>query len=198
MDHQQERMGGKLSVAREAEECYIAVGATLFKIDGPDGVFLREENEPVLSLRIESGRLMVSATLRDADGNLVAELVRNEWRLNENNIFDRNYSSNLLEVRDQSGRVVLQVVDLGQVIHFAGIFHCRNGWSYALLPASGSGAYMEIRPPSELVEGVIEPICLYPSQEHLGDCPGLERISRFDRAISGSYRSLGPLEICGQ
>lgn len=195
-DHKQARTGGRLSAVQAAGEHYIAVGATLFKIDAPDGVFLREGNEPVLSIRIEGGKLMVSATIRDAAGNLVAELTDNEWRLNVNNFFDRNYRSDLLEVRDQSGRVVLQVVDLGQVIHFAGIIHCRSGWSYALIPAGDSGAYMEIRPPGEPTERSIEPICRYPSQEHLGECPGLSRIKQIVRVGGGSYRLLKPLEIC--
>jgi hypothetical protein len=196
IDHAHNRSAGRISSALEARQHHIAVGAALFTIDSPDGVFLRDDKEPVLILRLDRGRLLVSATIRDAAGSLVAELVDNEWSLNQNNFYDRNYRSDLLEVRDQTGQVVLQVVDLGQVIHFAGIFHCRSGWTFALLPADEAGAFMEVRPPGEAVKGKIEPICRYPSQEHLGECPGLDRIRQVVPVDGYSYRLRGSLEIC--
>jgi len=93
---------------------------------------------------------------------------------------------------------VLQVVNFGEVIHFAGIFHCKNRWTYALLPIGYSGAIMEIKPPGVELEYEIEPICEYPSETHFGDCPGLDSLKKLIKISGPGYRLGGSLEICNK
>lgn len=194
-DKRQTSLHGSLYSKKTANRKYIAVGCTLFIIDSPDDVFIRDGNDPVLSLKMINNKLYVSAIIRDNNGNLVAELKGNEWKLNRNSFFDRNYNDHVLEVRDRTGKVVLQVANLGEVIHFAGIFHCKNGWTYGLLPIGQAGAIMEIRPPGVELEYEIEPICNYPSETHLGESPGLRRLRQMIRVDGRGYRLCGSLEI---
>lgn len=85
---------------------------------------------------------------------------------------------------EQYDFVVLQVVNFGEAIHFAGIFHRKNGWTYALLPIGYSGAIMEIKPPGVELEYEIDAICEYQSETHFGDCPGFDFLKKLIK-ISG-------------
>lgn len=175
----------------------IAVGATRFIIDAPDNIFLREGTQPLVSLRIEKKKLYVSSTIRSKNGDIIAELKDNEWQLNKNSYFDRNYNDQILEVRDNSGVIVLQIANLGNIIHFAGIFNCKNGKTYSLVPTGQSGAVMEIRPKGTELDIKINPICEYPSNLHFGSCPGYEVLKKLIQVSdSGGYRLRGSLEIC--
>lgn len=55
------------------------------------------------------GNIKVSTRITDSDGNLIAKIVRNEWKVFPGRSWDRNYSDDALEVRDSRGLVVLQV-----------------------------------------------------------------------------------------
>jgi len=180
-----------------ANRKYIAVGSTRFIVDSPDNIFLREGTQPLVSLRIENQKLYVSSTIRNKNGEIIAELKDNEWQLNENSYFDRNYNDQVLEVRDNSGNIVLQLANFGNVIHFAGIFNCKNGKTYALIPTGQSGAIMEMRPKGIELEHKIDPICEYPSDLHFGSCPGYDSLKELTQVSnSGGYRLGGSLEIC--
>ena len=180
-----------------ASRKYIAVGSTRFIIDSPDNIFLREGTQPLVSLRIENQKLYVSTTIRNKSGEIIAELIDNEWKLNKNSYFDRNYNDQILEVRDNSGNIVLQLANFGNVIHFAGIFNCKNGKTFALIPTGQSGAIMEIRPQGIELEHRIAPICEYPSDLHFGSCPGYDSLKELtDVSNKGGYRLGGSLEIC--
>lgn len=188
---------GLLKSNTNAQRKYIAVGSSRFIIDSPDNVFLREGDEPLVTLRTENEKLYVSAKIRSKEGELVAELKDNEWQLNKGAIFDRNYNDRCLEVRDRFGKVILQVVNFGKCIHFAGIFHCKNSKTFALIPIGKTGAIMEIRPPGVELEHEIVPICEYPSQHYFGQCPGFDDLKQLiDFSNSGGYRLGGSLEIC--
>lgn len=58
----------------------------------------------------------MSLVIRDRSGRLVAEIVNNEWKVNPQNAWDRNYSADALEVRDPTGDIVLQVKALADRI----------------------------------------------------------------------------------
>jgi hypothetical protein len=176
---------------------YLSVGASRFLIDTPDGVFLRDGADPVLSMRTSNGRLLVSTRIRDSEGALVAELVENEWELNKGNYFDRNYTDQALEVRDRSGRVALQVAHFGDTVHLAGAFTCKNGWTNVMGPVGHKGAVMDIRPPGHAPEYSIPPIFEYPSALHFGSAPGLDSVKALIRHGPGpAYRMGSSLDIC--
>ena len=70
---------------------------------------------PFRGVRIQfaDGRLRVSARVFSTDGKHVAELVENEWKINANNYFDRNFDERSLEVLTLfTTYLVLQIVFL--------------------------------------------------------------------------------------
>lgn len=179
--HWQDKRGstrsGLLASTGEAPYPIISVGRNHVLLASPNGVFLTDRKEPLLSLRLQNNKLLVSTSIRNQRGDLLAELKDNEWTLQQGPaIFDRNYTDSLLEVRDASGNIALQAVDLGNTIHVAGIFHCRSGWTTVMGP-EGAGAVFDIRPPGAEAQYKIAPICEYPSASHLGSCPGLESLA---------------------
>lgn len=190
-------LSGVISSPYLAEVKYLSVGSTRFIIDSPDGVFLRDGEQAILTMNLKDGKLLVSTTIRDPKGKIIAELVNNEWQINKQNIFDRNYTDNALEVRDQSGKVTLQVVHFGDTIHFAGIFRCSNGWTNVFCPLAEGGAVIDIKPPGVEPEHSIQPIFEYSSERHFGSCPGLSSLENMIVHGPGpAYRMGGALDIC--
>lgn len=197
-DKRAEATAGSLNAPSLGSVKYLSVGTTRFLVDSPDNVFLRDGDTPVLSLKLSSSKLLVSTSIRNANGELIAELRDNEWKLNRDSIFDRNYTDNALEVRDRQGKVSLQVVHFGDTIHLAGIFRCKNGWATVLGPVK-DGAVMDIKPPGKEAQYEITPICEYPSDRHFSSCPGIQSLSAFIRHGEGpAYRLGGSLNICNQ
>jgi len=154
------------------------------------------DNELVIS--IERGRLKVSTKIRDTHGELVAEIIGNEWKLRNQNLWDRNYDKNALEVRDGKGDVVLQIVLKEDYVQFAAKMYSRDGAGFGMgsamfaqedirrreegslkIVAASDGpnevkvgditGVLEVRPPGHPLELVIEPIFRYPSNLHLGE-----------------------------
>lgn len=196
-DKRQNAQVGVISSPASAQVRYLSVGSTRFRIDSPDGVFLKDGELPILSLSLKSGKLLVSTTIRDDKGELVAELRNNEWQTNKNSIFDRNYTDNALEVRDQNGKVALQVVHFGDTIHLAGIFRCRSGWTNVFCPVPEGGAVIDIKPPGQEPQHSIAPIFEYPSELHFGSCPGLSSLEKIiTHGPGNAYRLTGALDIC--
>lgn len=197
LDKRRTALSGQLSSPHSATVKYLSVGSTRFIIDSPDGIFLKDGDMPILRMNLHDGELMVSTTIRDSNGKIVAELVDNEWQLNENNIFDRNYTDTALEVRDQAGNVTLQVVHFGDTIHLAGIFRCKNKWTNVFCPLPEGGAVIDIKPPGVEPEHSIQPIFKYPSERHFGICPGLESLEKtIVHGPGNAYRMGGALDIC--
>jgi hypothetical protein len=141
--------------------------------------------------------MFVTAKMKDERGNLIAEMKDNEWTHQPRpSIFDRNYNDNVLEIKDVDGRIALQVADFGETVEVAGVFHCsKNSWTYVLGPADDGGAEIEVRPPGMKTEYQIPPICDYPSQLHLGSCPGSNRIASMIKNRT-AYPISTTLEVC--
>ncbi|MHC4702332.1 MAG: hypothetical protein ACYTFQ_17330, partial [Planctomycetota bacterium] len=118
-----------------------------------------------LWFRIENDRVYVSADIRDPTGSIIAQIKNNEWQVNQNNIFDRNYTRNSVEVVDQEGQVVLQVVLVKDVIQVQARFYNSEGKVYTIYgdPQMGGGAI------SFGAEVRIRPMFRYPSQDHFGE-----------------------------
>lgn len=121
--------------------------------------------------RIEKDRVYVSADIRDQTGRIVAIIKDNEWQVNQNNIFDRNYTRNSLEVIDQKGRVVLQVVLVNDTIQVQARFYDAKGRVYTIIgdPQMRGGA-ISFGPPGSVYAAIhIQPMFRYPSEEHFGE-----------------------------
>jgi hypothetical protein len=179
---------GAISSAIESTAMSISVGSAEFHMLSKNGVVFDEGGDPLLSIRLLSGKLLVTARVRDTSGSIIAEMNDNEWKhQRQPAIFDRNYTQDALEIRDNTGKVVLQVANLGNTVDVAAIFHCKNGWTYMAGPIAGEGSAIELRPPGEALRSEIPPICNYPSDLHFGSCPGIERLKKMASGPHPTY-----------
>jgi hypothetical protein len=196
-DRRQQVTSGLMKPQSTAFPRYIGVGGVLLEMHTRDGILLRDGDEPLVSVRIVDGRMLVTAKMKNERGDLVAEMKDNVWTHQPRPaIFDRNYNDDVLEIRDAAGRVALQVADFGETVELAGVFHCsKDSSSYVLGPADDGGAIIEVRPPGAKIDYQIPSICDYPSQLNLGSCPGATRLARLAKNRS-AYPVRTTLEVC--
>lgn len=144
---------------------------------GPKGEpIMRVFEDTDLTIWIENGALKISTKIRNKKGEMVAELIGNEWKAKPEKIWDRNYSDNALEVIDDTGDVILQVVLKEALVQFAAKMYSSTGQAVGLGsaedPKLGVVGVIEVRPPGQPLELSIEPIFKYPSELHLGELKG--------------------------
>lgn len=119
--------------------------------------------------RLANGNVAITTTIRDPSGKIVAEIVRNDWKLRPSLLWDRNFNASAVEVRGETGEVVLQVRALPDRIQLQGIWHTRTGQFFELVKSPGlkrPNGVMIIHPQNRRT---IEPIFRYPSDQHLGE-----------------------------
>jgi hypothetical protein len=110
----------------------------------------------------------------DREGNLITELVRNEWKVAPSpRTWDRNYTDDALEVKDARGRVVLQVRVLEDRVQLQGLWWVDIGppngiMQLALRETPEGGAQFTISP-KDIDPPPIAEIFEYPSERHLGE-----------------------------
>lgn len=115
------------------------------------------------------GTLRVSAKVRGRDG-LLAEIVSNEWKVAPPpKTWDRNYSTNALEIKDADGEIVFQVILTNRFAHFQGIFFGVEGNGFALTADPKGGAWMTFLQKGFSTMPQIKPLFRYPSDLHLGE-----------------------------
>lgn len=126
-----------------------------------------------LKIYVENGIVTFSSIFRNPQGNIIAEVVQNEWKhkpLESDLIWDRNYSDNAIEVKDGKGRVVLQIRLLVNRIQLQGIFYNEDGRGCALYetydPNHPGGLFRPNVTDDDFP--VIKPIFKYPSSKYLG------------------------------
>jgi hypothetical protein len=188
------------TIAPSKKRIMISAAGARMAILNTNGVFLTDGPSPLVSLHYLKGKIMVSADIRNEQGELIAALKDNEWQLNRDLIFDRNYSDVAVEVRDKSGNVVLQVANLGEITYFAGILRCRTGKVVAILNNKGV-PWFYLSPGTTLPQDVkIDALFEYPSELHLGSCPGYEKLRAADAAITsasdGVYALQESVDVC--
>lgn len=67
---------------------------------------------------------LISGTFKSFDSKVVAILEKNEWKINPNNYFDRNYDNSSLEIIDEYNIPILQVEYINeQTILIKGVFY---------------------------------------------------------------------------
>lgn len=211
-------ISGTIVTPRTAEKKILAIGSVMFEIKSDDNVFIRENSKPVISFHKYNDKLYISAIIRNTEGEIVAKLDENEWQLNLDKYYDRNFNHKALEIIDHFGKVVLQVVDFGDIIYFAGEINRKDGSCFALIPIGEYGSVMVIgvgnhkktillkstyasqhpkisnNIPTDLK---ITPIFEYPSDKHLGVCPGMDSLEILVRKsnIDNYYEMTGPIDI---
>jgi hypothetical protein len=126
-----------------------------------------------LQVRIKDKQIKVSASVTDYNNELVAEIVDNEWKVNPNKSFDRNYSNDAFEVKDNKGRVVLQIKIADDILQFQGILYdAKKGLSRLIAQRERNGrmdGFMEVQKPEMGFSYSITQIFKYPSSSHLGE-----------------------------
>jgi len=141
---------------------------------GPQGEPIMEVfDESGITIWVEKNAIKVSTKIRNSKGELIAELIGNEWKVKSGKIWDRNYRENALEIIGEAGDVILQVMLEEDVLRFAAKMYGSAGQGVGLGsaedPKLGVVGVIEVRPPGQPLELVIEPIFKYPSELHLGE-----------------------------
>jgi hypothetical protein len=163
-------------------------GGKITKIQvGQARVFLVDPNNPLAAqlypalrttqFKVENvdGEVKVSAQMLDREGDLIVELVRNEWKVAPPpRTWDRNYSDDAIEVRDDRGLVVLQVRALKDRVQLQGHWWIDLGPPNGIRQLTiretpgGEGADFTLSSP-DLSPPPIEPMFEYPSDGHPGE-----------------------------
>jgi hypothetical protein len=119
-----------------------------------------------IQIKFRDVRLLVSAEIKNEEGETIAKIKDNYWVVNENNMIarDRNYNSYAFEVINSNLIPVLQVVVQEQnKIYIGGFFYDPS--RKVLVTPRG----LFINPSSAQIDENIQPIFRYPSEEHLGE-----------------------------
>lgn len=116
-----------------------------------------------IQIRYIAGKLSISAWINDAKGNMVAHIVDNNWEVNPDNFFDRNFSNYAVEVVDKNLVPMLQVeIKSGNYVYIGGLFYYDSG----KILVTPKGYF--INPSEKMIEEGVEPLFVYPSDKHLG------------------------------
>ena len=103
----------------------------ILSASGPQGApLINFFNRDALIVELIRNRVKVSTRIRDRKGEVVAEIIRNAWKVSPPpKTWDRNYNKHALEVVDAHGNVVLQIVVLADRIQVQGEWwgNERNG-----------------------------------------------------------------------
>lgn len=152
------------------------IGETVFMMT-PNGVRDIFPFFPDAGVRNEwgvKGWPLITTTVRDHNGNLVAEVVRNHWRVYPAYSADKNYTRDTLEILDAAGHVVLQVKILRDRILLLGEWWDVQGNGIRFMkptlvsPNNGSHVIRMNRLTQHLDE-LVQPIFEYPSKDHWGE-----------------------------
>jgi len=141
---------------------------------GPQGrPFITFAQDTQLTIVTEDNQVKVSTIVRDKTGAVIAELRKNEWKINPNNSWDRNYTADALEVKDPSGEIVLQVKALRDRIQLQAKMFDSSGRGFAfgkLHGPDGWGGGIEFTGAAHPeLQMKFEPMFAYPSDSHLGE-----------------------------
>lgn len=126
---------------------------------------------------IRWGKLRVSAKVRTENGNEVLEIRDNEWVVNPNEIFDRNFTNNALEVRNRGGETVFHILLCGEAAAFEARFFNGSGDALAIASPGNPprGPIFEIRHFGLPLETHLGEWFLYPSTLHPGEMRASEK-----------------------
>jgi hypothetical protein len=164
------------STAPKNPRIEIGHSGDIVEISGPSPAFtLILYKNSSLKVEVENGKLLVSTQIRNAAGNLIAEIVRNEWK-SFPAAWDRNYDDDTFEVRNEKGNIVLQIRALPDRIQLQGEWPSEGGQTIRLVDSKRPNAPLGSRGLIARYSGAddskipkIEPLFKYPSERHLGE-----------------------------
>lgn len=170
-----ERLIGFIARSSSPLKMQIGHSGTYFSLGSPEAaqkltIFKRSG----FTLESANGQLLVSIKIIDQNGDVVVELVRNQWKAHTS-AFDRNYNNNSLEVKDRTGLIVLQVVLLSDRIQIQGEWWVDVNHGYRLIEQKNVwgelvGAIQVFGPKYKREDAEpIKPMFKYPSELHFGE-----------------------------
>lgn len=118
--------------SKSSGESYTSVGmdqsSQVFTIQMSEGVIVQPLGRYApFSISRDKNGLLISAIVHSLDGKIIAKIQDNEWVLNPNNYFRKNFDRSALEVIDEYDIPVLQVEYLDESrIKIGGIFHLEE------------------------------------------------------------------------
>lgn len=155
---------GKITGKEKLEYPAIKIGTSTLEWTVKEGEpIICIGNDPII-IWLENSKLNISALIRNEEGKITAKIDANQWTINPNLVFDRNFDKRAVEVIDEKGDVVLQAIMEEDGVSFAGIFYRDDGWRIAI----GENVF-ELKPPRVELETKFKPIFKYPSTLHPGD-----------------------------
>lgn len=146
---------------------------TEFLIDGKrfdPSVMLNLRGEYPIEFWLDETGIKIDATINSIDGKIVAQIKNNEWLINPNNYFDRNYDKFGFEVIGEYGLPIIQIDATGNnEIYIGGIYYLEND----LVIINKDGVYRlgdtgSIKEVLNYAKGM-ERIFKYPSDLHLSE-----------------------------
>jgi hypothetical protein len=117
---------------KDSDESYSGVGidqnSQIFVVQMSNGVVFQPLGRYApFSIRKKNDELLISVIIHSLDGKVIAKIIDNEWELNPNNYFRKNFDRSALEVIDEYDIPVLQVEYLDEKrIKIGGIFHLEE------------------------------------------------------------------------
>lgn len=128
-----------------------------------------------IQIDLSNKTLEVSVTIENEQGQPLANIVNNQWRVFEQTPhWDRNYNSSAFELIGQDDTPVLQVVLIpnNNTIYVMGDFYSQTGRD--LVTPNG----ITLHPLSEQVNESLSPLFRYPSDEYWGQSAGSNGLSK--------------------
>lgn len=126
-------------------------------------------------VKIEIGKSgpLLSTVIRDRNGNLVAEVNQNHWRIYTQYSIDKNFTEKAIEIKDSAGHVVLQAqILLPYTIQLQGEWWDTQGRGIRMVNSADpryGGFVVPIGRENQHTDTLIEPMFQYPSKDHLGE-----------------------------
>jgi hypothetical protein len=152
----------------------VQIGKGTIFVMTPDGVsdifpFFKDSG-----VKIEWGKKgpLLTTVVRDRNGNLVAEVKKNHWKIYPLFSADKNYTKDALEVQDSAGHVVLQVRILSGTIQIQGEWWDTQGSGVRMMqlpdPKAGSQV-VRMNRQNQHNDALLEPMFEYPSKDRWGE-----------------------------
>jgi hypothetical protein len=126
----------------------------------------------LLTLKDVDGRASLTTKVRDADGNLIVEVSNNHWRVAKDDrlVWDKNYTSNRLEVLDGKGLVVLSVQLFTNGMRIQGDWHNEYAQDVRIFQdGNGNGSVEAYGTGALIPRNEISRQFKYPSRDNLGE-----------------------------
>lgn len=125
---------------------------------------------PDAEFRVEYGKKgpMVTTAIRDSEGHIVANIIKNHWTVYPPFCQDKNYTEDALEILDSSWHVVFQLKIFPDRVQVQAEWwdNQGNGLRITKSPDPRRGLVAPLGPRIKRNESLIKPIFQYPSKYH--------------------------------